>query len=370
VKIFVSYSRKDANDFAERISEVFGDEHVFTDVDDIQMGDPWSSIIEQNISTCDIFVIIVTFASLKSPEVEKEVLQAQKEKKTIIPCFFRKIKRDDIKWGLGDLQGIEFKDKDELAREIYYRINISGQPRVETEPRRTTTPPSTRTEPRVETEPRRTTTPPSTRTESPVKTERPKIFASIEDSSLKKEEKHRPSGSKKILLILAVAIGVVIAGITSVYFSMNAPEQVKEGTKHPPIAAHTAASPITIDTHEVGGASFAFGDSITPSEQNPLFFHFKSDDSLTFTCRIVKIDETVFADLLTASGLAVNNINLVGTEISNNNCGTGTESDVTYAKSFPNGSFAFQVIGTSTNGTGTKTPWAFEVVGGTTLRTD
>ena len=66
MKIFVSYSRKDANDFAERIVEIYGDEHVFTDVDDIQIGDPWSNIIEDNISSCDIFVVILTFASLKS----------------------------------------------------------------------------------------------------------------------------------------------------------------------------------------------------------------------------------------------------------------------------------------------------------------
>ena len=123
MKIFVSYSRRDAGDFARQIDESLIDEHdVFTDINTIQLGDVWSNTIDKNISTCDIFIVIVTFAALRSTEVEKEVLQAKKENKKIIPCLFRGIRKDSIKWGLEKIQGIEFSNEYQLARDLYSKI--------------------------------------------------------------------------------------------------------------------------------------------------------------------------------------------------------------------------------------------------------
>ena len=51
-------------------------------------------------------------------------MQAQREKKIIIPCFHKNVRVDDIKWGLNKIQGIEFSDKYELARELYSKIGI------------------------------------------------------------------------------------------------------------------------------------------------------------------------------------------------------------------------------------------------------
>jgi hypothetical protein len=123
VKIFVSYSRRDA-DFAQQIEEYFqGSGHdVFTDVKDIQAGVIWTSAIENNISNCDIFVVIVTHASLRSLEVEKEVLQAQRENKKIIPSIHKDVDYNEIKWNLKSIQGIEFQDKYELSRVLYSKI--------------------------------------------------------------------------------------------------------------------------------------------------------------------------------------------------------------------------------------------------------
>lgn len=123
MKIFVSYSRRDAGDFAYQISETLKEEHdIFTDIDDIEIGDIWTTTIEENISKCDLFIVIITFAALRSSEVEKEVLQAQNKNKKIIPCFYKGINRDEIKWGLENLQGIEFTTEYQLARDIYSKI--------------------------------------------------------------------------------------------------------------------------------------------------------------------------------------------------------------------------------------------------------
>jgi TIR domain len=125
VKIFVSYSRRGAGDFAEQIQShfaSFGHYEVFTDVNSIKAGDMWSDTIEDNISSCDIFVMIVTNGALQSPHVENEVLQAQREKKRIIPCFHRNVIHSEIKWGLNKIQGVKFEDKYELARNLYSKI--------------------------------------------------------------------------------------------------------------------------------------------------------------------------------------------------------------------------------------------------------
>ncbi len=123
MKIFVSYSRRDAGDFAEQIDEHLRDQHdIFTDVNDIQIGSVWSNVIENNISNCDLFVAIITHAALLSPEVEKEVLRAQRENKIIIPCFHRDVSKNEIKWNLNKFQGIEFEEKYELVRKLYPKI--------------------------------------------------------------------------------------------------------------------------------------------------------------------------------------------------------------------------------------------------------
>jgi len=135
VKIFVSYSRRDARDFAEQISETLEDEHdVFTDIDDIEAGDIWTSVIEDNISRCDVFIVILTFAALRSSEIEKEVLQAEKKSKKIIPCVDRGIEINQLKWDLGKFQGIEFSSKYELAREVYRKIQHHQQKPLKEEP--------------------------------------------------------------------------------------------------------------------------------------------------------------------------------------------------------------------------------------------
>jgi len=55
VKIFISYSRKDAGDFAEHVRTNLDEYDVFTDVDSIDGGDVWNTAIQTNISSCDIF---------------------------------------------------------------------------------------------------------------------------------------------------------------------------------------------------------------------------------------------------------------------------------------------------------------------------
>ena len=120
-KIFISYSRSDAVDFAKQIYDNLSkhEYHVFIDEENIQPGEDWSNSIDNNRIECDIFIIWVTDAVYRSNEVEKEVTLALDHDKKIIPCFYKNLIEKESKLKLNKKQGITFNDKFELAREIY-----------------------------------------------------------------------------------------------------------------------------------------------------------------------------------------------------------------------------------------------------------
>ena len=89
MKIFVSYSRRDAGDFANQIQRHLSSFNydIFTDVDSIRAGEIWSNTIEENISNCDIFVVIVTHGALQSPHVESRSITSTKRKENNYSMF-------------------------------------------------------------------------------------------------------------------------------------------------------------------------------------------------------------------------------------------------------------------------------------------
>jgi tetratricopeptide (TPR) repeat protein len=120
VKIFVSYSHFDANDFAycaknlcERLTH-----EVFMDVESIEMGEEWSNKIKKEIQSSNMFIIIVTPMALSSIEIEKEVNEAKNSNVKILPCFYRSVLKNHKPWGLEKIQGLEFENKDELVRKL------------------------------------------------------------------------------------------------------------------------------------------------------------------------------------------------------------------------------------------------------------
>jgi hypothetical protein len=124
MRIFISYARKDAGDFAEQLYEYLNElgYEVFTDIHSLKVGEDWNSTLKDNISNCEIFVIIVTESAMRSKSVEEEVLQAKSEKKKIIPCFYKYIEKNNLKWGLNKIQGIEFDDSYCLIRNLHNKI--------------------------------------------------------------------------------------------------------------------------------------------------------------------------------------------------------------------------------------------------------
>ena len=62
-RIFISYRRDDTRFFSSRVCDRlvahFGKEHVFRDVDDIAPGRPWNEAIDDAISSCNVFVVLI-----------------------------------------------------------------------------------------------------------------------------------------------------------------------------------------------------------------------------------------------------------------------------------------------------------------------
>jgi pterin-4a-carbinolamine dehydratase len=61
--VFISYRRDDegpASRFVKaELDDVFGSEHVFMDLDNIQSGDQWKDIIKTNLEACDCLIVII-----------------------------------------------------------------------------------------------------------------------------------------------------------------------------------------------------------------------------------------------------------------------------------------------------------------------
>jgi tetratricopeptide (TPR) repeat protein len=125
VKVFISYSRLDASETAKTIHNYLTEigHQAFIDTSDIRGGDEWRNTIQNEISTCDIFVIIVTRSSLRREEVKNELELAKTLNKKIIPCIAKKfVQYQDLQWDLNKYQGVMFERLDDLIQELDYMI--------------------------------------------------------------------------------------------------------------------------------------------------------------------------------------------------------------------------------------------------------
>ena len=131
MKVFISYSRLDASETAKTIHNYLteiGHHEVFIDTSDLHSGDEWRNTIHNEISVCDIFVLIVTRSSLRREEAKNELELAKNLKKRIIPCIAKKyVQYQDLEWDLNKYQGIMFERLDDLIQELDYIIDLEAK---------------------------------------------------------------------------------------------------------------------------------------------------------------------------------------------------------------------------------------------------
>jgi hypothetical protein len=119
--IFISFSTRDGEDIAKHVYEYYKEKgyNVFYSPEGIPYGYSWREEIKRNIQEGDIFLVIATWGAIESQEVAKEIDEAKRLGKRIIPC-----RPDDIKWsnleklGIDLSQGLEFKNEHDLVRKL------------------------------------------------------------------------------------------------------------------------------------------------------------------------------------------------------------------------------------------------------------
>src|SRR5438477_5300877 len=77
--IFISYSKKDI-DFARHLRHLLQDQGfpVWMDETKLVPGDEWWPTIEQNIRSCDAFIVIMSPEARVSKWVQREILLAER----------------------------------------------------------------------------------------------------------------------------------------------------------------------------------------------------------------------------------------------------------------------------------------------------
>jgi len=128
IRIFVSYSQEDfkpeARFLKNYLSRHLSDSDIFID-QMISKGTQWRRKIESKLKECNIFIVILTTGALESTEIKKEVKMAiDKSDRVIIPCKDEYLKTDwdEIPWNLSSFNGLDFEQKEELARKLVGEI--------------------------------------------------------------------------------------------------------------------------------------------------------------------------------------------------------------------------------------------------------
>jgi hypothetical protein len=86
--IYISYSRKNA-EFAQRLVSDLETRGYTTwvDTDDLQAGDQWANQIEAAIQGAEVFLTLISSATVNNRTVEREISLAQQARKPIIPVL-------------------------------------------------------------------------------------------------------------------------------------------------------------------------------------------------------------------------------------------------------------------------------------------
>jgi len=89
LKVFISYSRRDALDFVDRLQPALANHGVdaYVDREDIEKGEEWWERIEQLITEADTVIFVMTPGSANSAICHREVDFAERVKKRFLPVI-------------------------------------------------------------------------------------------------------------------------------------------------------------------------------------------------------------------------------------------------------------------------------------------
>ena len=130
MKIFISYGRNDAKDFAchlyNSLTSTY-DLNVFVDTEEIPKGKNWNDYIFKDIKSSNYFVLILTNGAINSSMVNEEVNYAKSlETLNIVPYKFHTLNWNKVRWNLSNINGNDFETKEDLVRKVVDDIVIKN----------------------------------------------------------------------------------------------------------------------------------------------------------------------------------------------------------------------------------------------------
>jgi|GEM_PF-3720119 len=110
IQVFISYSRKN-KDIAEQIENRLNNSYrdkfkLFRDEHHIRAGSDWEKTLEEEVKKCDVMLVIVTSEAKASEWVSKEIEEAKKRNKHVIPI---QVNNTLLPKQLGHLQAIQLR---------------------------------------------------------------------------------------------------------------------------------------------------------------------------------------------------------------------------------------------------------------------
>ena len=144
--IFISYSKKDTKSLAIDLANQFNvleDVTAWVDVEGIDYGDEWETLIQRQIICCDYMVVLyspdinrhIDDESQTESYVIKEIRYAQMRKKLIIPVMAQETHPP---MGLISIQYIDYSQEgissSELVNRLCKRMKITSTPKVSVAP--------------------------------------------------------------------------------------------------------------------------------------------------------------------------------------------------------------------------------------------
>jgi WD40 repeat protein len=113
-QVFISYSRRDAKEFALKLRDAFEGvkRDAWLDTKNIPITAEWLREIFTNIEAADNFLFIISPESTTSANCRKEIDHAVANHKRMVPIFYRPALDEAIPEALGKFQRIDFTDND------------------------------------------------------------------------------------------------------------------------------------------------------------------------------------------------------------------------------------------------------------------
>ncbi len=136
MNVVISYETTTGLSYASHVKKALNKINIsaFVADEDISKGTKWDNVIDEAISECKYFVLIMTMGAILSPDqIKHEIELANKLNKNIVPCKPHTVSRMMTRTlpVVYDLQQIDFYDKEDLAEQIITEIMKKEQEKIE-----------------------------------------------------------------------------------------------------------------------------------------------------------------------------------------------------------------------------------------------